>query len=167
MTDPVTSASSEQQQQQSSEVVRPLPSLIPRTLVRSYLIDSILTDTFIQLFEDRVVLGISQVGQGRIGNWLLCEPERSETNHNAIDYNVTVLLGASREDMLLAVYARQVCQQIVASLALLQSSTIVVMEPVLVLGISLHKERGKDKEMFATIVRILVDLYREASSMPG
>jgi hypothetical protein len=67
------------------------------------------------------------------------------------------LLGA-REDPLLAVYARRVTEQIVG----MRPPTSAEPLPTVVLAVSLHKEKGKDPEMFGVLVDLLVQLYRDA-----
>jgi hypothetical protein len=67
------------------------------------------------------------------------------------------LLGA-REDSLLAVYARQITEKVVE----MRPPTSAEPLPTIILAISLHKEKGKDTEMFGLLVDLLVQLYRDA-----
>jgi hypothetical protein len=67
------------------------------------------------------------------------------------------LLGA-REDPLLAVYARRISEKIVG----LRPPTSAEPFPTIVLAVSIHKEKGKDPEMFGLLVDLLVQLYRDA-----
>jgi hypothetical protein len=67
------------------------------------------------------------------------------------------LLGA-REDPLLAVYARRITEQITA----MRPPTSAEPLPTVLLAVSLHKEKGKDPEMFGLLVDLLVQLYRDA-----
>jgi hypothetical protein len=64
------------------------PSSIPATLTRSYTVKSVPTDAWVQIFADRIVIGISQL-DGKVGNYLLCQATSSEVNPRAVDYNVT------------------------------------------------------------------------------
>jgi hypothetical protein len=58
----------------------------------------------------------------------------------------------------LAVYARRVTEQIVA----MRPPTSADPLPTIILAISIHKEKGKDTEMFGLLVDLLVQLYRDA-----
>jgi hypothetical protein len=64
------------------------PSSIPATLTRSYLVKSVPTDAWVQIFADRIVIGVSQL-DGKVGNFLLCQATSSEVNPRAVDYTVT------------------------------------------------------------------------------
>jgi Proteasome assembly chaperone 3 len=134
------------------EQYAPHPSALPTTISRSCVILSIPTQYWIQLFADRVVLGISQLN-GRVGNYLLCQAITSDVNPKDVDYQVTSLLG-SREETLLSVYTERIARRTLAGKGA-NHSTII-------LGISLHKDQGKDPEMFRSIVDLLVQLYEEA-----
>ena len=133
----------------------PSPASLPATLTRSYEILSIPTDAYCQIFSDRIVLGVSQLDQ-RIGTWLLCESQNSETNPDRVEYPVSTLLGL--EDVLLEVYARQITEKI--RMASSSSPSIV-----LVLGISLDKKRGKDTKMFRLLVETLAQLYSDTAQL--
>lgn len=137
------------------EQFAPHPASLPTTISRSCVIDGIPTQYWIQLFADRVVLGISQLN-GRVGNYLLCQAIPSEVNPKDVDFQVTSLLGA-REETLLSVYAERIARNILAGKRRTNHTTTTI-----VLGISLHKDKGKDPEMFRTIVALLVQLYEEA-----
>lgn len=141
----------------ASVVAAAHPASLPITLSRSYTVHSMPTDAWVQIFCDRIVLGVSQL-QGVVGNFLLCDAQPSQAHPGSasvVDYNVTTLLG-TRQDPLLDVYARQVCEKIHA----LDSDA----PTVIILGISLHKERGKDPQVFRAIVDLLVNLYQDARS---
>jgi Proteasome assembly chaperone 3 len=138
-------------QNTAPEPLAPHPSSLPTTISRSCILHQIPTQYWIQLFADRVVLGISQLN-GRVGNYLLCQATPSDVNPNDVDYQVTSLLGA-REETLLSVYAERIAGNILAGN---RNHTTIV------LGISLHKDKGKDPEMFRSIVDLLVQLYKEA-----
>jgi hypothetical protein len=58
----------------------------------------------------------------------------------------------------LAVYARRVTEQIVAMRPPASADPL----PTIILAISVHKEKGKDTEMFRLLVDLLVQLYRDA-----
>jgi hypothetical protein len=64
------------------------PSSIPATLTRSYTVKSVPTEAWVQIFADRIVIGLSQL-DGKVGNFLLCQASSSEVNPRAVDYNVT------------------------------------------------------------------------------
>lgn len=132
------------------------PSSLPSTLSRSFTVKSVPTDAWVQVFADRVVIGLSQL-DGKVGNYLLCQASTSEVNPKAIDYDVSNLLGA-REDPLLVVYARRITELIIAT------RPPTAHFPPVVLAISLDKEKGKDMEMFRLLVDIAVKLYSDAVS---
>ena len=51
---------------------------------------------FCQIYNDRIVLGITQLSKskkGHIGSWVLCQSSKSEINPNNIDYELSTLLG--------------------------------------------------------------------------
>ena len=133
----------------------PHPSSLPTTIARSCVILSIPTQFWIQLFADRVVLGISQ-RNSRVGNYLLCQVITSDVNPKDVDYQVTSLLGA-REETLLAVYAERIARAILAGNR--------TNHATIILGISLHSDKGKDPEMVRSIVDLLVQLYEEAITL--
>jgi hypothetical protein len=136
-----------------SEII-PHPLSIPRTLTKSYHVAGIETDIWIQIFQDRLVFGVSQY-KGSIGNFVMCEPMQSQINMKQIHYDVTNLLGA-REETILNVYAQQLCEKIIAVRGSGQPLLTVV------LGISLHKDKVKDPAMFRTILGLLATLYQDA-----
>jgi hypothetical protein len=142
--------------QQEPPKLVPHPRSIPATRTRSFTVKSVPTDAWVQVFADRIVLGVSQL-DGKIGNFLLCQASSSAVNPRQVDFSVTNLLGA-REDPLLAVYARRVTEQIIAN----RSPENTAPFPLVIVGISLDKEKGRDQEMFRLLVDLLVQLYREA-----
>jgi hypothetical protein len=77
---------------------------IPKLLTRSFLVLSVPTHAFVQLFSDRIVFGVSQL-DCKIGNWLLCEAVTNEINIRQTEYHLSTLLG-NREDYILGLYAR-------------------------------------------------------------
>jgi Proteasome assembly chaperone 3 len=132
-------------------------SSLPTTMSRTYAIDSIPTNIWVQLFVDRIVFGVSQLEGGRIGNFLLCQPEPSPVDPKATDFHMSTLLGA-RDDPVLTVYLRRITEMIIRSrLAGSEASY-----PTVVLGISLHKTKRKDPLLFRTIVELLAQLYNDA-----
>lgn len=131
----------------------PSADSLPRTLIRSFSINSINTDMWIQVFQDKIVFGVSQL-HGRIGNFLLCEPLQSPLDLKQIHYEVTNLLGA-REQTLLNVYAKQLCERIIHARPKGEALMTIV------LGISLDKHKGQDPDMFKTILDLLVTLYQD------
>ena len=69
---------------------------LPKTISRSYLIYKIPTHMFCQIYNDRIVLGITQLSKskkGHIGSWVLCQSSKSEINPKNIDYELSTLLG--------------------------------------------------------------------------
>ena len=128
---------------------QPHPSALPRTFTRSVLLDDIPTDICMQFFVDRLLVGISQVGGGKIGNWLLCEAKRSELTPKQVDYEVQHLLGAGRDDVAQAVLARQILEHLPS-------------QETILLGLSLDKMRGKDRAVIQAIVALVVRVYQEA-----
>lgn len=132
----------------------PHPLSVPRTLARSFTIDGVETSLWVQIFRDRLFFGVSQL-QGSLGNFLMCEPIQSLINMQQYDFDVTNLLGA-REDALLNVYAKRLCERLIQT----RGSGDAPM--TIVLGISLHKEKGREPAMFQTVLDLLVKLYQDA-----
>lgn len=157
-------ATNEQLSEQGEQQVHPHPSCLPKTLTRSFIILGVETDAWIQLFADRVFFGVSQFDR-KVGTYLLCEAERSETNPRHTDYHLSTLLG-NREDAMLGVYARTLSERIQAvhHSSLTSSSTEGGNDqpPTLLLGMSLDKEKGNSPEMFRNLVNVLVDMYVDA-----
>ena len=193
------------QVQQQKQQILPHPHSIPKFITPSYRITTTTTTTsntdpssslhndttlniFLQIYLDRIVVGISQYEDGRIGNYLLCQSDLNQqdaaaailssgsssskrreqqqqqqqndpSTSNSIrnpHYHVTTLLGV-RDDPLLALYARTIWD------ALHLSTT----NQALLLGISLQPPSTtatqKDKkELFHTIIQLIVQLYEEA-----
>ena len=131
----------------------PSSSSLPRTAVKSYLVDGISTGMFVQVFADRIFLGVSQLN-GKFGNYLMCQATPDEVNPKHVDYEVTTLLGA-REDTVLTVYARQVTEQIEKLHPNPVSLTVI-------LAISLNKKKATQHDVFRSIVDLLVNLYKQA-----
>ena len=128
---------------------------IPRTLARSYSIAGQPTDLWLQIFRDRVVIGISQL-EGRIGNWLLCENQPNLVDPKTLDFLVTHLLGSQRNTPVLDVLARQICEK------LLRQCEDPNTAPVVLLGVSLKPETEKDFARLRVIVQLVVQLHGEA-----
>jgi hypothetical protein len=138
------------QSAQLSEVV-PHPNSVPITLTRSYKVQSIATDIFVQLFSDRIVCGITQLNT-KIGTYLSCHIDESAID-NRIRYHVEPVLG-KRDDNVAEVFCRQVAQQIQAL-----RTTAGQTCPAVLLGISLKQT---DPESFRVLVSLVVNLYNEA-----
>ena len=138
---------------QSSHIAKaiPHPDSIPVTLTRSYNVNSVATDAWVQLFSDRILIGVTQLNT-KVGTFLSCHVDESIID-NRIRFTVTPLLG-KRDDVVLEVFCRQVTEQIAA----LRTTATAVCPPVL-LGISL-KDTGP--ETFRTLVGLMVNLYKEA-----
>jgi hypothetical protein len=152
----------------------PLPAYLPVTLSRSYEVHNIPTDCWVQIFQDRVVVGVSQLNQ-KVGNWCLCQALQSPTDPRAIDYTLSTLLGDSNNH-LIGVYARQLTERLIASTTKGKASLQVL------LGISLARNNNnnnnnnpkessaKDQEelnrkVFRVLVPVLVDLVQDAASL--
>jgi len=148
------SLSSTLQASHISKTLQPHPTSVPVTLTRSYSINSISTDIWVQLFRDRIVFGVTQVNT-KVGTFLSCHIDESIID-NRIRFTVTPLLG-KRNDSFLEVLCRQVTEQIAA----LRTTAAAVCPPVL-LGISLKQT---DPDMFRTLVELMVNLYKEAIQM--
>jgi hypothetical protein len=75
----------------------PSPSSLPKTISRSYNVYKIPTHIFCQIFNDRIVLGVTQLNksEGHIGSWVLCQSSKSEVNPKHTDYELSTLLGCS------------------------------------------------------------------------
>ena len=75
----------------------PSQSSLPKTATQSYIVDGVATDMFVQVFSDRIVVGVSQLN-GKFGNYMMCEAIPDEVNPKHIAYDVTTLLGAREVD---------------------------------------------------------------------
>lgn len=143
----------------------PLPSSIPKVLTRSFLVLNVPTDAWVQIFVDRIFFGVSQLEGGKVGTYLLCEAETSQTNLRQTEYHVSTLLG-NRDDAMLGVYARTLLERIRAfhddGTSSAAGAGAGAKPNVLLLGISLDKETGQDPKMFRLVVDIMVDLYIDA-----
>jgi hypothetical protein len=124
----------------------PTPESLPRTILRSYMIQSIHTDLFVQVFDDRVVIGCSQLNT-RIGQWLLCEFETSPHAPTSPLYEITTLLG-NNDDTWLSVMAKAICETIQKTIVLgvsLQTTTsgpatVMLIRALVDLIVKLHQE---------------------------
>ena len=131
--------------------VYPAPRGIPTALSRSYNVDGTVTDCLVQLFADRILLGISQM-DGKLGSWVTCDVEESVIDSKT-RFRVDIVLG-QRDDPLPEVYARRITEQI----ASLRKSKADPCPPVL-LGISI---KDRDPKIFGVLVNLVVKLYQEA-----
>ena len=131
----------------------PLDSSLPTTLCRSYKILGIPTDAWVQVFSDRIVVGVSQRDQ-KIGNWNLCQAVQSPVDPKAIDFSTSTVLG-DRNDAMIGVYARRITERIILDRLIPGSNTMVVL-----LGISLQNQ-GKDPKVFPLVVDVLVQLIQD------
>jgi hypothetical protein len=132
--------------------VFPVAKSLPTSISRSYQVMGVDTDCFVQLFGDHIVLGVSQLGGGKIGTFVSCQVEETVMD-NTTRFNVNVLLG-KRDDPLVQVYARRITEKIAA----MRASRADICPPVL-LGISITRT---DPEMFTSLIDVLVNLYKEA-----
>lgn len=134
----------------TSDGVVPNPSSIPSTLARSFKISGSVTDSWVQIFADRIVVGVSQRNK-RIGNWCLCQAAQSPVDPKAIDFQISTVLG-DRNDAMIGVYGRRIVERIIQERLIPGSNTISVL-----LGISLQ-DKGADPSTFKAIVDVLVSL---------
>ena len=135
----------------------PYPVSLPTTLCRSYKILDIATDAWVQVFSDRIFVGVTQLNQ-KVGNYVMCQAVRSPIDHASVDFSISTVLG-NREDPMMGVYARRVTERLIQDQ--------VLMDPIsLFLGISL-KNSGKDPKMFHRVVEVLYNLIREALQAKG
>ena len=132
----------------------PLPSCLPTTLSRSYQLLGILTDAFVQIFHDRIVVGISQ-RQQRIGTWCLCQVSQSIIDPKSIDVDINTVLG-DRSDAMAGVYARQIAERLIRGRFHPGSTSLTVF-----LGIALF-DNGKDMNMFHTVIDVVLQLIQDA-----
>jgi hypothetical protein len=143
----------------TSSRVTPHPASLPKTITRSVLLmesSSIPTDICIQFFHDRIFVAISQRA-GTIGTFLLCQRrDSSEVTPHAVDYEMTNLLGGARDDALQSVYARQIMERLYTAGDYPQQSTLL-------LGVSLHAEKGKDRGMMRGVIDLVVSLCHDAA----
>lgn len=138
------------------------PAFLPRTLSRSYTIDSIPTHFWIQVFHDRVVFAISQLEGGKIGTFLLCQARRNAISTRRVEYEITPLLGAGRDDPVLNVYGRQLVEKI-SSHATLSRQTVVLGISLLRQSGNVNKESSKnDPKMMKCIIDLAMQLYQDA-----
>ncbi len=142
---------------QISSSIIPVSTSLPTTLSRSYKLLGIHTDAYVQIFQDRIVVGVSQ-RQQRIGTWCLCQASQSAVDPKAIDFNINVVLG-DRSDAMAGVYARQITEQIIRGRFLPGTTTMVVF-----LGIALQ-DHGNDPEMFQTVLQVLLQLIQDALTL--
>ncbi|CAB9513675.1 expressed unknown protein [Seminavis robusta] len=137
--------------------VHPLPESIPKLLTRSFLVLSVPTDAWVQLFSDRIVFGVSQL-DGKIGTYLLCEAVTTEANLRQTEYHLSTLLGSRSDDSMGGVYARTLHERLRG----INNIAINNKPPVILLGIALDKDKGNDPKMFKLLVDLLVDMYVDA-----
>ena len=145
------SLSSTLQASRLSQTLDPYPSSVPTTLTRSYSVNSVPTDVWVQLFSDRIMCGVTQVNT-KVGTFLSCQIDESIID-NRIRFTVTPLLG-KRNDAVLEVFCRQVTEQIAA----LRTTAAAVCPPVL-MGISL---KNTDPETFRILIELVIKLYKDA-----
>uniref|UniRef100_A0A7R9ZM44 Proteasome assembly chaperone 3 n=1 Tax=Craspedostauros australis TaxID=1486917 RepID=A0A7R9ZM44_9STRA len=136
--------------------IRPSPASLPTTTIRSYAIFDIPTDVWVELYGDRIVVGVSQMEGGRVGNYVQCHAQTNPVDQR-VEFTVTNVLGA-REDGMLGLYARRLTQ-----LLLPHHQRTEFLE--VLLAISLRKERQEDTDMFKTVVDVLVKQVVETMGM--
>lgn len=139
--------------------VRPMPASLPTTLTRSYTVNGVPTDAWVQLFSDRVVFGLSQ-RDTHVGTFLSCEVEESVLDLTSKPrFNVTALLGGQRlEDQILHV----LCRRLTEDIASLRTKGDGITCPPVLLAISLQSKGELDPNVFRELVQLLVSLYKDA-----
>ena len=70
-----------------------VPTSLPKTRTRSYTIYGIPTDAFCQVYQDRIVVGVTQLPTQHIGSWVMCQAVQSEINPKHVEYNLSTVLG--------------------------------------------------------------------------
>jgi len=159
-----TTVAGEEVDDSSGKIRHPDPQSLPSITTRSYTVNGVATDVWIQLFADRTVVACSQLAGGRIGSWLLCKRTVVDPFSQKVETDVAHLLGsAQRDDPLLQVYAKQVTEQIAkASAGISDEPTTTIL-----LGLSLDPKSSKDPAVFRTIVQLLGAVYQEAIVAAG
>ena len=145
----------------------PHPQSLPCTLGKSFVVDGVDTDIWIQIFADRTVVTCSQLPQGRIGSWLLCKRHVLDplSSKGKADTEVSFLLGAAqRDDPLLQVYAKHVTERIAREQQQTSMAAADAVSPTttVLLGLSLDRESSKNPAVFRTLVELVARVYREA-----
>lgn len=149
----------------SPPVLAALPSTLPTTITRSYkLMGNIPTDAYVQIFSDRIVVGVSQLTEGgssKIGTWCLCQATQSAIDPKAIEFDISTVLG-DRNDAMVGVYARQITERIIRQRLMIGGGGGNTTAMVVLLGISLRQPQAKDPEMFQTVIEVLLQLIKDA-----
>jgi hypothetical protein len=126
---------------------------LPTTLTRSYNILGVPTDAYCQVFQERIVVGVTQLNL-KIGNYVYCQASKSPVDQS-VDFHIDTLLG-NRDEALLGVYARRITERLIQ---------LQARDPMVVLlGISL-KGGGKNPDMFRHVVDAMVQLICDALKM--
>jgi hypothetical protein len=134
----------------------PIPNYLPVTLEECHNIQNIITDCWVQLFRDMIVVGVSQLPGGKVGTFVLCQVEEI-TFDSKIRCQTSTVLGVRDDTVIWEVYARRLTER----LAMLRKSHSDIMPSVL-LGISLQKDTSQDTSMFSDVIEVLVSLYKKA-----
>lgn len=138
---------------------------LPLVATKSYLMSGVQCDLVVQVFSDRIFVGISQL-KGKMGSFLTCTVEESIIDGSST-YHVSSLLG-KRDDALLEIYARQITERIAMvernRPAYCGSDGSSPIPPVL-LGVSIDKSKGRVKGIFNAIVDQAVDMYIDLTSL--
>jgi hypothetical protein len=134
---------------------------LPTTLSRSYRLFGIETDAYVQIFHDRLVVGISQ-RQQKIGTWCYLTAAQSAVDPRAIDWDISNVLG-DRNDAMVGVYVRQLTEQIIAHKLFVRANnnSFGSHSMAILFGATL-KDGGKDPEMFRVVLEVLLQLIRDA-----
>jgi len=145
----------------------PHPQSLPCNLAKSFVVDGVHTEIWVQIFADRTVVTCSQLPRGRIGSWLLCKRHVLDplSSNGKADTEVSFLLGAAqRDDPLLQVYAKHVTERIATEQMRMAAAAADTVSPTttLLLGLSLDRESSKNPAVFRTLVELVARVYREA-----
>jgi Proteasome assembly chaperone 3 len=171
---------------------------LPRFISKSYKIDTIPTHIWIQYFSDRIVVGISQLDDGRIGNWILCENEFISSSENPLftmidqsmlstpssssttsrgqqikRHEITHLLGSSRNDPLLSLYARRIWENFSTSPSTANRPILlgITLKPSSASSSSHNPSTGSTSQQsikkFNTIVDLVTNLHLQLHAHGG
>mmetsp|Transcript_26124 Transcript_26124/g.62065 ORF Transcript_26124/g.62065 Transcript_26124/m.62065 type:complete len:220 (-) Transcript_26124:118-777(-) len=169
--------------------VRPDPKSLPTTITRSSTSSTLsiggtddasgteapvssttTTHGFVQLFQDRIVIGITQLPSGHIGSWCLCQATQSPIQPQQIEYDISTLLGgsassgssSSKSSSMIELYARRITECII-------QRRLVPSGPDkmnVLLGLSLSQkqklELEADRQRFHAVVEFAVSLVKDA-----
>jgi hypothetical protein len=161
----------------NSSAVLPSPASLPRVATKTYRINTIPTYMLVQIFANRIVVGISQLPNGTFGHFVLVQVVPNETNPKQVDYQITPLLGVStmgttkgdshnNNEALLSVYAHRITERIHTLLSQSKNPAVATSLTV-VLGMSFPPKQSQQQpqspKVFHTIIDLLVNLYQSTA----